>query len=122
MSESDKKPTRRAVINDITCDSDGMISKFVLNDGISNTIPLHEIKNNEDYYLGVFFVGAYQETLGDLHNLFGDTNVASIKLLKNSKFKIVHEQVGDNVSEVLSYVEYSTTKLFNNYLYKFSPI
>ena len=109
-------PKRRAVLNDITCDSDGMISKFVLNDGISKTLPVHEIKNDEDYYLGVFFVGAYQETLGDLHNLFGDTNVASIKLFKNSKFKIIHKQVGDKVSEVLSYVEYSPSKLINNFI------
>ena len=109
-------PKRRAVLNDITCDSDGMISKFVLNDGISKTLPVHEIKNDEDYYLGVFFVGAYQETLGDLHNLFGDTNVATIKLFKNSKFKIIHKQVGDKVSEVLSYVEYSPSKLINNFI------
>ncbi len=110
-----QKPKRRAVLNDITCDSDGMISKFVLNEGISNTLPVHEVKIDEDYFIGVFYVGAYQETLGDLHNLFGDTNVISIKLQKDGNFKITHEQIGDKISEVLSYVEYKPEKLFKNF-------
>ena len=110
-----QKPTRRAIFNDITCDSDGMISKFVLNNEISNTLPVHSFDNKKGYFFGVFFVGAYQETLGDLHNLFGDTNVITIKLIENGKFKIIHEQLGDKVSEVLSYVEYSTKKIFKNF-------
>ncbi len=110
-----QKPTRRAIFNDITCDSDGMISKFVLNNEISNTLPVHNFDNKKGYFFGVFFVGAYQETLGDLHNLFGDTNVITIKLIENGKFKIIHEQLGDKVSEVLSYVEYSTKKIFKNF-------
>ena len=108
-------PKRRAILNDITCDSDGMISKFVLNDGIYDALPVHKIKGGEDYFLGVFLVGAYQETLGDLHNLFGDTNVVSIKLETKGKFKIVHEQIGDKISEVLSYVEYDPNKLFQEF-------
>ena len=110
-----QKPTRRAILNDITCDSDGRISKFVLNNDIVNTLPVHNFDNKKGYFLGVFFVGAYQETLGDLHNLFGDTNVITIKLLDNGKFKIIHEQLGDKVSEVLSYVEYSTKEIFKSF-------
>ena len=116
------KPKRHTILNDITCDSDGLISKFVLNDGIKDTLPLHEIKNNEEYYLGVFYVGAYQETLGDLHNLFGDTNISTIKLEENGKFTIIHEQLGDKISQVLNYVEFSPDKVlktFNSITEKF---
>ena len=111
IQKLNRKPNKRVILNDITCDSDGMISKFVLNDGIKDTLPIHEIKTNEEYYLGVFFIGAYQETLGDLHNLFGDTNISTIKLEENGKFKIIHEQVGDKISQVLSYVEYSSSEI-----------
>ena len=72
--------------------------------------------------MGVFFVGAYQETLGDLHNLFGDTNISTVKLEENGKFKIVHEQIGDKISQVLSYVEYSSNevlKIFSEKANKF---
>jgi len=111
IQKLNRKPNKRVILNDITCDSDGMIAKFVLNDGIKDTLPLHEIKKNEEYYLGVFFIGAYQETLGDLHNLFGDTNISTVKLEDNGKFKIVHEQIGDKISQVLSYVEYSSSEV-----------
>ena len=110
-----ENPNRRAVLNDITCDSDGMISKFVLRDGISNTIPLHDIKEDEDYFLGVFYIGAYQETLGDLHNLFGDTNVVTIKLKDDGGYQLLHEQEGDTISEVLSYVEYEPKDIINRF-------
>ena len=76
---------------------------------------IHEIKTNEEYYLGVFFVGAYQETLGDLHNLFGDTNISTVKLEDNGKFKIVHEQIGDKISQVLNYVEYSSSNILKTF-------
>jgi arginine decarboxylase len=108
-------PDRRAVLNDITCDSDGMINKFVLKDGISNTLPLHNIEENEDYFLGVFYIGAYQETLGDLHNLFGDTNVVTIKLKDDGGYQLLHEQEGDTISEVLSYVEYEPKDIINRF-------
>ena len=108
-------PNRRAVLNDITCDSDGMINKFVLKDGISNTLPLHNIEENEDYFLGVFYIGAYQETLGDLHNLFGDTNVVTIKLKDDGGYQLLHEQEGDTISEVLSYVEYEPKDIINRF-------
>ena len=111
IQKLNRKPNKRVILNDITCDSDGMIAKFVLNDGIKDTLPIHEIKKNEEYYLGVFFIGAYQETLGDLHNLFGDTNISTVKLEDNGKFTIVHEQIGDKISQVLSYVEYSSSEV-----------
>ncbi len=76
----DEKPTRRAVLADITCDSDGKIDRFVGLRDIKRTLPVHELVPGEDYYLGIFLVGAYQETLGDLHNLFGDTHVVHIGL------------------------------------------
>lgn len=110
-----EKPRRRAILSDITCDSDGKIDKFVLGDGVSNTLPVHDLRAAEDYYLGVFFVGAYQETLGDLHNLFGDTNVVTIELRDDGSFELMHEQDGDTISEVLSYVEYDPRLMVNNF-------
>lgn len=100
------KPARRAILSDITCDSDGKIDRFILANGVSPSLPVHELNDESPYYLGVFFVGAYQETLGDLHNLFGDTNVATIELNENGGFDLLHEQEGDTIAEVLSYVEY----------------
>ena len=108
-------PDKRVILNDITCDSDGIINKFVLKDGVSNTLPLHSIKEDEDYFLGVFYIGAYQETLGDLHNWFGDTNVVTIKLKENGGYQLLHEQEGDTISEVLSYVEYEPKDIINRF-------
>ena len=99
-------PDRRAVLSDITCDSDGKVSQFILADGVSPSLPVHSLPADKPYYLGVFFVGAYQETLGDLHNLFGDTNVVTLDLRADGGFDLLHEQEGDTISEVLSYVEY----------------
>jgi len=99
-------PSRNAIIADITCDCDGKIDKFIDLHDVSRTIALHELKENEDYYLGVFLVGAYQETLGDLHNMFGDTNVVSVKILDDGKYELINEIHGDSVEDVLSYVEY----------------
>jgi arginine decarboxylase len=99
-------PDRRAVLSDITCDSDGKVDQFILADGVSPTLPVHSLPENTAYYLGVFFVGAYQETLGDLHNLFGDTNVATIDLRADGGFDLLHEQEGDTISEVMAAVEY----------------
>jgi len=110
-----ERPTRRAIISDITCDSDGKIDRFVLENGIANTLPVHPLIDGEDYFMGVFFVGAYQETLGDLHNLFGDTNVVTIELGPDGGFNLVHEIEGDTIAEVLSYVEYSPQRLFDNF-------
>ena len=117
LQKHNMRPNRRVILNDITCDSDGIINKFVLKDGVSNTLPLHDICDNEDYFLGVFYIGAYQETLGDLHNLFGDTNVATIKLKENGGYQLLHEQEGDTISEVLTYVEYEPKNIINRFKY-----
>jgi arginine decarboxylase len=100
-------PTRNAIISDITCDCDGKIEQFVDLHDERQTLPLHELRENEEYYLAVFLVGAYQETLGDLHNLLGDTNVVSIRITDDQHFEIVQELEGDSVADVLSYVEYN---------------
>ncbi|WP_298933510.1 biosynthetic arginine decarboxylase [uncultured Ruegeria sp.] len=99
-------PDRRAVLSDITCDSDGKIDRFILADGVSPSLPVHSLPEDQEYLMGVFFVGAYQETLGDLHNLFGDTNVVTIDLRTDGGFDLLHEQEGDTISQVLSYVEF----------------
>ena len=98
-------PSRKAVLADITCDCDGKIDRFIDLHDVKRTLPLHEL-NGKDYYLGVFLVGAYQETLGDLHNLLGDTNVVSVKLGASGVVEYAEEIAGDTVADVLSYVEY----------------
>ncbi|MFN4058331.1 MAG: biosynthetic arginine decarboxylase [Roseinatronobacter sp.] len=99
-------PTRRAVLSDITCDSDGKIDQFVLGDGVGNALPLHDLREGERYFIGIFLIGAYQETLGDLHNLFGDTNIVTVDFNEDGVLEIQHEVEGDTVSEVMAYVEY----------------
>ncbi|MES2604712.1 MAG: biosynthetic arginine decarboxylase, partial [Pseudomonadota bacterium] len=101
-----EEPTRKAVIADITCDSDGKIDEFVGESEVAKVLSLHELRENEEYYLGVFLVGAYQETLGDLHNLFGDTNVVSVRINREGGYDFVKEIQGDSIADVLSYVEY----------------
>ena len=109
-------PTRQAIIADLTCDCDGKLDRFISPDGESPTLPLHPLKPGEEYYLGAFLVGAYQETLGDLHNLFGDTNVASVRVLDNGELEYVHELEGDSIADVLSYVEYQPRDLYQQFL------
>lgn len=104
-------PTRDAILSDITCDCDGKIDRFIDLRDVKNTIPLHEIGSDEEYILGTFLVGAYQETLGDLHNLLGDTNVVTVKLTPGNTFVFEDEYEGDTVSDVLSYVEYDPKEL-----------
>ena len=103
-----EKPTRKVVLSDITCDSDGKIDHFAHGCELHQSLPLHDvdIDGGENYMLGVFLVGAYQETLGDLHNLLGDTNVVSVTLDNKGKIRYRRELEGDTVGEVLSYVEY----------------
>lgn len=110
-----EEPTRHAVVADITCDCDGVIDRFVDLHDEKKTLLLHELRSNEEYYLGFFLVGAYQETLGDLHNLFGDTNVVSVRLEPDGTFSIVKEIEGDSIADVLSYVEYDPKKLLSQY-------
>ena len=107
----DEYPERQAVLADITCDCDGKIDRFIDDHGHKNVLPLHTLKDDEEYYLGVFLVGAYQETLGDLHNLFGDTHVVSIRINDDNSYDFVKEIHGDTISDVLSYVEYQPKEM-----------
>ncbi|ACR12004.2 biosynthetic arginine decarboxylase [Teredinibacter turnerae] len=107
----DECPTREAIIADITCDCDGKVDRFTNMHDTKTTIPLHTLKDGEEYYIGVFLVGAYQETLGDLHNLFGDTNVVSVRLNDDGSHEFADELEGDSIADVLSYVEYQPQQL-----------
>ncbi|MCL1627133.1 MULTISPECIES: biosynthetic arginine decarboxylase [Roseinatronobacter] len=106
LQRLNETPLRRAVLSDITCDSDGKIDQFVLGHGIGNALPIHELRPDERYFIGIFLVGAYQETLGDLHNLFGDTNIVTVDFNEDGVLELQHEVEGDTVSEVMAYVEY----------------
>ncbi len=110
-----EEPTRQGIIADITCDCDGKIDRFIDIHEIRRTLPLHELVENEDYVLGAFLIGAYQETLGDLHNLFGDTNVISIRFDEDGEMEYVRELEGDTVEDVLQYVEYDTKDLIRRF-------
>ncbi len=105
-----ERPTRNATLQDITCDSDGKIANFVTSRHISNVLPVHTLRKNEAYYLGVFLVGAYQEILGDMHNLFGDTTAVHISV-KDGHYHIDQIIDGETVAEVLDYVQYDPKKL-----------
>ena len=108
-----EEPERRAILADITCDSDGKIDKFPDIHDVRTSIPVHELSHDEEYYLGVFLVGAYQETLGDLHNLLGDTNVVSIRINDKGGHDFVREIEGDSIWDVLTYVEYEPKGLIS---------
>jgi arginine decarboxylase len=104
-------PTRRAVLADLTCDSDGKIDQFIDLRDVKNFLELHPV-NGEPYYIATFLVGAYQEILGDLHNLFGDTDAVHVKL-DGDDYRVEHVVEGDSVAEVLSYVQYSKDDLMS---------
>ena len=108
----DERPERSAVLADITCDSDGKIDRFVSQRDIKRALELHEPRAGEDYYLAAFLVGAYQETLGDLHNLFGDTHVVHIRLDEAHGWWIEEVLKGDTASKVLAYMQYDTDELY----------
>lgn len=108
-----ERPGRLGILADITCDSDGKIDTFVESLAPNQALPLHEVREGEDYYLGVFLVGAYQETLGDLHNLFGDTNVVHVRVGEDGDIEYAKEIEGDTVAEVLSYVEYDPREMLS---------
>ena len=113
ISRLDERPSRTATIQDITCDSDGKINNFISDHGVANALPIHPLKSNESYYIGVFLVGAYQEILGDMHNLFGDTNAVHISVYPDH-YEIDQIIDGETVAEVLDYVQYSPKKLVRN--------
>ena len=110
ISRLDERPDRTATIQDITCDSDGKINNFISSHGANSHLAVHALNNKEPYYIGVFLVGAYQEILGDMHNLFGDTNAVHVSVYKD-RYEIDQVINGETVAEVLDYVQFSPKKL-----------
>ena len=113
IARLDEKPQRTCTIQDITCDSDGKIANFITSSGLSSSLPIHVLRQGESYYIGVFLVGAYQEILGDMHNLFGDTNAVHINVYRDH-YEIEQVIDGETVAEVLDYVQYNSKKLARN--------
>jgi arginine decarboxylase len=109
----DEEPTRRGILADLTCDSDGKIDQFIDLKDVKHVLELHPLEPNKPYYLGLFLGGAYQETMGNLHNLFGDTNAVHIKLTPKG-YKIEHVVKGDTMTEVLGYVQYDVEDLIES--------
>jgi len=101
-----EEPTRRAILADITCDSDGKVDRFIGLRDVKPALELHPLNEGERYYLGFFLLGAYQEILGDMHNLFGDTHVVHVDINGGGRPHLSHFVAGDRVEEVLGYVEY----------------
>jgi arginine decarboxylase len=110
----DEQPSRRGTVQDITCDSDGVIDRFVGGRKGKPSLELHPIREEEPYILGIFLTGAYQEILGDLHNLFGDTNAVHVRLT-DSGYEITDLVHGDTVTEVLNYVQYQPAELLTTF-------
>jgi arginine decarboxylase len=107
----DEEPIRRGTLQDVTCDSDGKIDRFVGEKKGRPSLELHEFRDGEDYILGIFLTGAYQEILGDLHNLFGDTNAVHVRLNDQGAYEITDLVEGDTVTEVLNYVQFGASQL-----------
>jgi len=111
LQRLDEEPDRRAVIEDLTCDSDGRIDYYVNGKGIESSLPLHTVRSGEPYLLGFFMVGAYQEILGDMHNLFGDTDTVNLEVHADGTFSLVEAEHGDRTDELLSYVHFDPDRL-----------
>jgi arginine decarboxylase len=105
-----ERPTRRGVFADLTCDSDGKIDQFIDVRDVKDVLELHPW-NGTPYFIGVFLVGAYQEILGDLHNLFGDTDAVHVRLDEEGRYRVEHVVEGDEVNQVLAYVQYDRSRL-----------
>jgi arginine decarboxylase len=113
----DEVPTRRGIIADLTCDSDGKIDTYVENEDLDSSLPLHELRKGENYRLGFFLVGAYQEILGDIHNLFGDTDAIEVRC-QGEDFAIGQQRRGDTTDVMLDYVGYKLADLRREYAAK----
>lgn len=100
-----EEPTRRATLVDLTCDSDGKIDRFIDIKDVKHSLEVHTLEPQKEYYLGIFLLGAYQEILGDMHNLFGDTDAVHVTI-KDDDYEVEHVVEGDTVTQVLEYVEY----------------
>jgi arginine decarboxylase len=115
IARLNEAPDRRGVIADLTCDSDGRIDTYVESEALDTSLPLHRLKDNESYCLGIFMVGAYQEILGDIHNLFGDTYSANIRLKADGSHEITQTRKGDSTDVMLDYVGYHLETLRGQY-------
>lgn len=107
----DEEPSRRATLADITCDSDGKIDRFIEHEDVATVLPVHAVRDGEPYYLAILLVGAYQETLGDLHNLFGDANLVHIGYDEEDGWFVEDVVEGDTIAEVLGYLQYDVREL-----------
>jgi arginine decarboxylase len=115
LQRLDEEPTRRAVIQDLTCDSDGRIDAYIDRQSLETTLPLHERQSGEPYLIGIFLVGAYQEILGDMHNLFGDTHSVNVELDGQGGYRFVDLMRGDGADELLRYVHIDPEELKRAY-------
>ena len=115
LQRLNEQPVRRVVLEDITCDSDGRIDDYVDSEGVETSLPLHSIKPDEEYLLGIFLVGAYQEILGDMHNLFGDTDSINVVLKEEGGCQYSQPLQGDTVDSVLRYVHFNPDELLEQY-------
>jgi arginine decarboxylase len=111
LQRLDERPTRRGVLQDLTCDSDGHIDRYVVGSELEHTLPLHDWKPDQSYLIGIFLVGAYQEILGDLHNLFGDTDAVNVDLRADGSYELAQPELGDTVDELLGYVHFDPEEL-----------
>jgi arginine decarboxylase len=107
----DEYPERRAVLQDLTCDSDGRIDYYVDEAGVETSLPLHRPRPGEPYLLGIFLLGAYQEILGDMHNLFGDSNSVNVVMQADGGYRLEEPRRGDTVDSVLRYVHFDAQEL-----------
>ncbi|MEK6750224.1 MAG: biosynthetic arginine decarboxylase [Pseudomonadota bacterium] len=111
----EEAPLRRATLHDLTCDSDGHVEYYVDKDGVELSLPLHEIRPGEPYLIGIFLVGAYQEILGDMHNLFGDTHSVNLEFTPGGGYRLTEPEQGDTVNDVLSFVHFRAADLLQSY-------
>jgi arginine decarboxylase len=114
IARLNERPTRRGVLVDLTCDSDGRIDNYVDAEGVDVSLPLHALNDGEAYRLGIFMVGAYQETLGDIHNLFGDTDAVNVRV-EGGNYVFAHKRRGDTTDLMLDYVGYDLEALRRSY-------
>ncbi len=114
LHKLDECPDQQGILLDITCDSDGRIDNYVSHTGVQSSLPLHKLSSKENYFLGIFLVGAYQEILGDMHNLFGDTNTVNVKITA-SGYELTNIQSGDTVDYVLKHIHYDMKELLGIY-------
>jgi arginine decarboxylase len=118
----DESPDVRARLCDLTCDSDGRLDQYVDREGLMPTLALHPLRDGEPYLIGFFMVGAYQEILGDMHNLFGDTNAVNVVLDGNGGWQLAGAEAGDRTDELLRYVHLEPEKLAAAYRRKLDAV